>query len=269
MPRGIDPRDSAYLQGRLWTPAVLRPEAWFDGSDLSTISIATGVSEWRDKTGKGRTAAQTTTTWQPALVSNTPNGLSAISFDGSNDYMVTTSGSYAAVNFFIAATRCADTLSSTNDAYLACRSSLAFRGAASDISMIIAQNNTSGTNIGNSAANSTYAELNGTAVASLTNWNDFNTFSPFPVAVGEWLTIDHAISATSSGTKVFTIGADIVNPSLYGERAVQSVIGEILIFASELSLPQKRAMQGYLAWKWGFRLAADHPFANRPPLIGD
>ena len=72
--------------------------------------------------------------------------------------------------------------------------------------MVIAQNDPSGTNIGNSAANSTYAELNGTAVASLTNWNDFNTFSPFPVAVGEWLTIDHAISATSSGTKVFTIG---------------------------------------------------------------
>jgi hypothetical protein len=36
-----------------------------------------------------------------------------------------------------------------------------------------------------------------------------------------------------------------------------------------LSLGDLQRVEGYLSWKWGIRLAADHPYANRPPLIGD
>jgi hypothetical protein len=49
------PEDAeALLQGRLWTPALLGPALWLTANDLSTISIATNVSQWRDKSGFDR-----------------------------------------------------------------------------------------------------------------------------------------------------------------------------------------------------------------------
>lgn len=46
-------------------------------------------------------------------------------------------------------------------------------------------------------------------------------------------------------------------------------MAEIVTFNSNLSTQNARTVEGYLSWKWGISLAADHPFANHPPLIGD
>jgi len=82
MPRGVNQYDEAQLQGLLWTPDLVRPALWLDAADASTVSVATGVSEWRDKSGNGRHFTQTTTANQPAYNQNGINGLSSISFDG-------------------------------------------------------------------------------------------------------------------------------------------------------------------------------------------
>lgn len=70
---GFNPKSIANLAG------------WWDASDSTTITIATGVSAWADKSGNGRTLTQSTTNNQPALVANQINGKPAISFDGVND----------------------------------------------------------------------------------------------------------------------------------------------------------------------------------------
>jgi len=49
MPRGSSAIDDARLQRRLWTLDLLRPALWLDWADVSTISLATGISEVRDK----------------------------------------------------------------------------------------------------------------------------------------------------------------------------------------------------------------------------
>jgi hypothetical protein len=46
-----------------------------------------------------------------------------------------------------------------------------------------------------------------------------------------------------------------------------------IIMISDWSLDDLRKIEGYLAHRWGglprSRLIADHPFKNRPPVIGD
>jgi len=80
------------------SPRLLRPRAtgfnprsipglalWLDASDSSSYTIATGVSEWRDKSGNERTFSQSTGNNQPTVSANAQNGKTALTFDGTND----------------------------------------------------------------------------------------------------------------------------------------------------------------------------------------
>ena len=60
---------------------------WLDAADPSTITIATGVSSWRDKSGNGLNASQATGSAQPVYQQSVLSGLPALYFDGSNDFL--------------------------------------------------------------------------------------------------------------------------------------------------------------------------------------
>ncbi len=63
---------------------------WFDAADSSTVTLSgSNVSNWDDKSGNGNHVTQGTAGNQPTLVNNVQNGLPAIRFDGTDDYMVT------------------------------------------------------------------------------------------------------------------------------------------------------------------------------------
>lgn len=62
-------------------------QLWLDGADASTISIGTGVSQWNDKSGNARHATQSVAASQPAYITAAVNGLNAVNFDGSNDFL--------------------------------------------------------------------------------------------------------------------------------------------------------------------------------------
>jgi len=85
MPRGVSIYDEARLQGRLWTPALERPAFWLDVADISTMTIATGVSHWRDKSGNGANATQAAAARQPAYSPVAFSGLPGITTDGVDD----------------------------------------------------------------------------------------------------------------------------------------------------------------------------------------
>lgn len=65
--------------------------AWYDAADASTITQATGVSAWADKSGNGRTCSQATGVNQPAYVLARQNGKNVIDF-ASATYRMTTNG---------------------------------------------------------------------------------------------------------------------------------------------------------------------------------
>jgi hypothetical protein len=62
-------------------------EAWYAADVASSITIATGVQQWSDLSGKGRHLVQNVTNNQPAHNSVTLNGKPTVTFDGMNDSM--------------------------------------------------------------------------------------------------------------------------------------------------------------------------------------
>jgi len=69
--------------------------AWFDADDLSTFTLSgTEVSEWRDKSGNGYAVTQSDSNNRPART-GTVRGRATVDFDGSNDFLITTSGGLA------------------------------------------------------------------------------------------------------------------------------------------------------------------------------
>ena len=81
-------------------PRLLRPKAsgfnpkslpgfvyWLDASQSSTITVETGVAEWRDAAGSSIKATQSTANSQPAYQTAQKNGKNAVYFDGTNDNM--------------------------------------------------------------------------------------------------------------------------------------------------------------------------------------
>lgn len=77
---GFDPRSIANLG------------LWLDASDASTITIATGVSEWRDKSGNGRNFLQGVGNNQPVVRTNGQNNRNTLEFDGDNDSLTGPAG---------------------------------------------------------------------------------------------------------------------------------------------------------------------------------
>lgn len=242
MPRGIDPRDSAYLQGRLWTPAVLRPAAWWNAADLSTISHSGGtISQWRDSSGNGRHASGGTATLQ------TQNGLNACYFSGTGPMSISSAGNQK----------------------------------ISIIAAVTPGTNTGGTGYKGICAN----ESGGSMLLARTNNLAWGTFGGGPEPSTGTILSDNGlkyilvIDGLSSGS-FFENGSAVgtytatqgQSPAHLGGISTQAFVGqilEVLWFGVEMSRPRRLALEGYLSHKWAIGLTADHPFVNRPPLIGD
>lgn len=268
MPRGVNRLDEAMLQRMLWTPAIVRPSLWLDAADISTITIATGVSEWRDKSGNGRHFAQGVAANQPGLAREALNGRSVVRYDGSNDALSRTAEAWmygyplTIVSVFFAR--------AWTNAY---NGLFGFYtdsgGATAGYGFFIKDNSRSALyTVGTAgqpnydgigavtyslnAAQMSVADLANSALASWGNGaSDGSNTSAFTLR-----------TAPAASTTV-TIGSDA-----RFSRFTNWDIAETLILP-RLSTADRQKLEGYLAWKWGITLTASHPYANRPPLIGD
>lgn len=75
-------------------------EAWYAADVASSITIATGVQQWSDLSGKGRHLTQAVTNNQPAYNSVTLNGKPTVTFDGNNDSLRAAAFSVAQPNHY-------------------------------------------------------------------------------------------------------------------------------------------------------------------------
>ena len=276
MPRGVSRFGEAMLQGRLWTPDLLRPNLsfWQDAADLSTITIATGVSEWRDKSGNGRHFTQATGANQPSYSDTGFLGRPGITFDGSNDNLLLTGISAQITN-------------QTHGVYWVFRRisgnaggsgynpTISIRAAnGADAGALHYVKNTSGFGASypyyGQPTNASYDLTSGTAYQ-----NDIGYVMSFqanaPSAATAWSV--HRNGTLEGNTN--TIGTPSTNNDGYvlahqitPTRYLNCVFGEVLM-VQNANTRVRQLIEGYLAAKWGVMLAASHPFANRPPLIGD
>ena len=75
-------------QYNLWTPAEITTALWLDAADTSTVTTVNGaVSQWNDKSGNGRNAAQGTSSSRPTYTTNALNNKSVLTLDGTDDFM--------------------------------------------------------------------------------------------------------------------------------------------------------------------------------------
>ena len=268
MPRGVSPVDEARLQGRLWTPALVLPAVWLDAADLSTITIATGVSEWRDKSGNGSHATQATAANQPVYSQTGFFGLPGITFDGSNDQLdISTTRMQNTTHgvFWVFIRRGAGTgdaykpsvgvLSSGTDRgalhYVKNSNNLGasypYFGGPSNISYDLS----SGTAYNNTAAQAMAFQSN------VTGWGVWRN--------GSLEQTTNSIAAPNATNTGFILA------SQSGPNRKSNITMTEFILLETTDNRRRQTVEGYLAHKWGLvaNLPAAHPFKNRPPLIGD
>ncbi len=262
MPRGFNDYDTARLQGRLWTPAVLRPAAWFDAADQSTITISTGVSEWRDKSGNGNNLAQATSGTQPSFSQNSWNGLSTIGLSGSQAMRNTTLAFGTKYSIVCAFNR---TGGSSYQRFVESNAGIPGSGIFFFGSLNGNFATFFGTELGwnDITENTPSISVSSPSVGSVVNNGDVIN-SAFPYVNGNEQNAKNGSTLDVTG---FAFGAFWSGSSF--SQWWQGNAAEILIIKKVLDIPELKAVEGYLSHKWAIRLAASHPFANRPPLIGD
>ena len=251
-----------------WAPNLLGSSLalWLDASDTSTITSATGVSEWRDKSGNGRHFGQTTANRQPAYVVSGINGLGSLSYDGVNDVIERASGSwgfeYPMTHFIvfrpISYNQPYNTLfefytdaTGMNAGW----GSLIKNNARSAVYMTSTggQPNYDGNGSLTYPVNNNYIFSSTVGDSSIQSWGNGIADGAF---TSTWT------SRTNRGSLNFQIGA-----TTHFNRFPTQQIGEVIILSSTASQATRQLVEGYLAWKWGIQasLPAGHPYKNRAP----
>ena len=208
-------------------------ELWLDASDLESV-IGSTASSWLDKSGNGANATQSTSANQPTLVKYGWNGLSYLSFDGSNDTMT---GSLS--NSII-----------DDSIFIVCRT----KNSASDAGIFFIADD--GSSFGKKGlthhnASNVYCYF---STGSIYKAYNMSTYSPnilsrsYADAVGTFH-INGCEATSSNGTPADPSAATaytIANASNEGEID----IGEIIVYNRKLSQAELRQVEKYLSLKW-------------------
>lgn len=235
---GFDPRSIPYLA------------LWLDANDASTITETSGsVSQWNDKSGNNSHATQSTGAAQPITGTRTANGLNALDFDGTDDFMDLPSSLYTGLGegnntmFFVFKNDAPD----DQQRYI---SGFAFGGGSTRYGLI-------------------YSLTLGSDISG------FNASSFDPVNL-DTITADtdtHIDGVTRNGSNVtvFRDGSTHIKTEVKGSNVtvtgmrlgangtpsefLHGALCEILIYKKALTDAEKNLVGNYLATKWGITWA--------------
>lgn len=246
---------------KLWQPPSLGSDlaVWFDAADDSTITLnGTTVSLWKDKSGNGRDASQSTAANQPTYTANGISNKPVLTFDGANDYMVSAAGSYGP-NISISAVA---SQTSGNDfrrlVNVGTADTYGFFGTGGTAQTFFATFFGDGVTWNDTSANTPNISMIGNnSVIGVVN--GANVATPY---------VDGTAQNTKNGAMTAATGLIIGgDPNLSGQFWLGPV-GEIVITNDALATSDRQKLEGYLAWKWGLqgKLPNTHPYKNFPPL---
>jgi uncharacterized repeat protein (TIGR01451 family) len=231
--------------------AVANLSLWYDANDSSTLTMspATSVLAMADKSGNGATLRQPSIAAEPVYQTNSINGLSALVFNGTSDYLYSLTGFPVASDFTIV--------------YLGTMTGSGWNNLLSDYS-------TNGT-----GSHAFY----GAGSNKPTLWNQSN-FAMSPTAVTTPFFAVATYTSSNRAGAVYTNGATTAgtgtaanpetDPSIElggfsGAASYQTgMMGEALVFSRALSTTDRQTVEGYLACKWGLQanLPNTHPYAS-------
>ena len=264
MPRGLNwVYDEAKLQGRLWTPSLLGADyrAGFSAKDFDALAITGGssVDSWQDllRSGRGVTSVAT----KPVLTQNAYRG-------------------HPCVTFFNSPMDSAATIQagSTYSVLAVLQDAVPGANLAEPFSIGVPPSLPTKMewtiDFNGSVVTNAQAFWNGSVRASmLANY----TTSPNLIATGldggvSWVRAGGTTGATS-GSAISTTDAVF---RLGGSRPqnIYPFNGRLfclMVIASPVDSPNYLKTEAWMAWEFSSPelLGSSHPFANRPPLIGD
>lgn len=218
------------------------PDFWLDASDSSTITQATGVSNWVDKIA-GINTSQADGSKQPLLITNAINELPTIRFDGTNDFlrtsdMTATWGTGDKTLCFIAkytATAREGLFDSAPNAPATIRNYNYFTNGQLDWHDA-------------KPALTIDASLNVFAIYFFEYWfNSVRNIAKY-INGGNYAT---ATSANNSDLRWTTFTLGIINGN---ERPFQGDISEVLCYKRKLTTEERTGLFSYLSGKWGIAL---------------
>ncbi len=222
-------------------PAITNLGLWLDATDDSTISTATGASEWRDKSGNNYHAGQSTGAAQPAT-GNTLNGRKVLRFDGIDDRMTLPSGAFSLSN-----SNATMFLVYRNTGTNSNRQPINAQDGGSNRFRFIRTSGTQfggthGSNTGQSSVTTTSETTTGhiALLVSPDNTTNYRIYRG-----GTTLTGTDAPRTTFTATS-FTIGSQTGTTNPW-----DGDIGEIIIYTRVLTNAERNLIGNYLASKWG------------------
>jgi hypothetical protein len=236
---------------------------WLDANDPTTITMATGVSQWNDKSGNGYNLTQGTGGSQPTRTGNYLNFLS---------------------NYYLNLPAAAINNASTFSLFLI------FNPIAS-INWII-QKQTNGVSTMNMLSMTNYWQNNtgSTAYVYWTSWANPGPFANSGTALalstvqllelvfdGTTLTIyrNGTVLSTTAGSFAIpnnttptnsTLGSWLPDGGIQNSGVTNFQMGELIYYNTTLSTAQRQNIEGYLAQKWSLKgsLPTFHPGIKSP-----
>ena len=206
--------------------------AWYDAADATTITQATGVSSWADKSGNGRTCSQATGANQPAYVLAGQNGKNVIDFASGSKNMTTNGTAWSlSDNTMFWSFQFPDTAASAASWQLF---------DFNVVRQLVYGNSTSDFRIANTSTGITPVsrrwyilsiQWNGAATAYRLNQSASTTINPTGFTSG-------------ASTQMF-MGYN------GGSASIRGYIGECITYDSTLTNAQTTTVNNYLAKKWG------------------
>jgi hypothetical protein len=274
-----------------WTPAAITTALWLDAADSSTVTtVSSAVSQWNDKSGNGRNAAQGTAGNRPAYQSAAQNGLNAVRFTAASSHFLT-AGTTSTWNFLhdgtdssafiVARVRSTGDNPGVIHTYF---STLSL--SSSDIGLSFLYLDSSSNDAINVSINK---GVPGQSPASITvpdtitpgtynimscylDANNATAANRIKARINGGTEIGSNIAtftpSASNSTDVLNIGSGGVGNTARGFYFTGDMC-EILLLNTQPGTTDRQRIEGYLAHKWGLtaNLPADHPFKSNAPTL--
>jgi hypothetical protein len=266
-----------------WTPEMLTTTAWYDASDLSTITESgSSVSQWDDKSGNARHITQTFGSDQPTTGIRAIGELNAIDFDGVGDFLIKADADVA--NIFpdgkkIFVFTIADLEIGSDAAMLAYFSNSGGITGTSEYNGFGGSGSILEAHMGLNSGKTDPFIMNedgaarAIATGSLLDQNPhmlMGVFDRTASTIGAEIWLDGTLEATDTDSPKSSLTCDtfIMGRSAFGvsDRRTDGGVGEVII-VHDIDESPRQKIEGYFAWKWGLvaNLPVDHPYKNSAP----
>ena len=242
---------------------------WLDAADASTITYSSGsnLSQWRDKSGNGYIMSNNAGT--TTVVANSLNSLNTVYTPSGTNTQITNFRGRTKMTFFIVG-KCAA------GKYL-----IAFNGGflylANDSLLYMYPPSGAYLDIIDSAGFAIPVVSNNTWFIICIGYDNATNSTANPYTINGSPANGTNRATTARGASGILADQFITN-TLYintvnGTNSYDSdFTAELIYYNTTLSVSQRQAVEGYLAWKWGLQstnLPAGHPYYSTPPIEFD